>query len=82
MAGSGNDIVVVEGVFITETPKATYMRVNGEEVWFPKSQFKRESELKDKDSGLWAVFIPRWLADKNDLDYVDEDDYIDMKAEE
>jgi hypothetical protein len=41
------------------------------ELWLPKSQVDRCTMKKKGDVG--EVDIPRWLAEKNDLDYEDGD---------
>lgn len=51
-----------------QTSKAGLFVVDGREVWLPWSQIAEESEVaKDGDSGV--IYIPRWLAEKNDLEY-------------
>lgn len=83
MADGKYDTVVVEGLVITETSKATLMKIDGADVWMPKSQFKRMSEQtrEKEEPRWWALFIPRWLAEDKDLDYVEETEWDDLKEE-
>lgn len=48
-----------------ETEKAVLFSISDEEIWLPKSQIKIEKE----DHVVW---VPRWLADKNNLDEMDD----------
>jgi hypothetical protein len=43
-----------------KTAKAALYSIGGEEIWLPLSQIK--------DSNDEIVVIPKWLAEKNDLD--------------
>jgi len=77
MAGSGNDWVTVgELVLIRETEKAWGVSVvaemAGKEVqfWLPKSQVDRITMTAFGEVG--EVDIPRWLAEKNNLEYEDD----------
>ena len=74
---TGNEIVVVEGIYKFDTTKATLLIVGGhggKEWWFPKSQMKKPSVCVDNDGDEWAIFIPRWLANtKAGLSYDDYD---------
>lgn len=73
----GNDLVTVSDlVLLAETDKAYGVAVvEGEaekknvEYWLPKSQVDRITMKKGGDTG--EVDIPRWLAEKNNLEYED-----------
>jgi hypothetical protein len=43
---------------VKETDKAWLVKIEGEEMWLPKSQVEIEDEI---------VFIPEWLAKEKDL---------------
>lgn len=60
--------VYVDRVLRT-TDKAALCLVNNDtEVWLPWSQIDEGSEVQQKgDEG--EVYIPRWLAEKNELPY-------------
>ncbi len=70
----GKQIVSVEGVFIRETERAKLVVFNSKQCWLPVSQFAKEMEILDIDSGDCVVYIPRWLADKNKLSYDEVED--------
>lgn len=42
------------------------------EVWIPWSQLQDDSVDKDGDSG--SIFIPLWLAENNDLEYIETEE--------
>jgi len=70
------DLVTVENVkLIAETDKALGVGLGEEairvEIWLPKSQIDRQTMKKKGDVG--EVDIPRWLAEKNNLEYEDGD---------
>jgi len=79
--GRGDDLVTVAGlVLLKETEKALGVAVvadmvEGEtgrevQVWLPKSLIDRREGLDD--FGVCGeVDIPRWLAEKNNLEYED-----------
>ncbi len=48
-----------EGV-LAETDKAKLFKIEGEEVWLPKSQIE--------DEGEEIVAVPKWLADAKNLE--------------
>lgn len=77
------DVVVIVGDIITVSTsgKATYMLIDGEEVWLPNSQFKQPSIQNEYKPKRWTVFIPRWLAEERDLAYMEEEEWEDMKEE-
>jgi hypothetical protein len=72
-----NDLVTVSSlILIAVTDKAIGVAiVEGDkpitkvQFWLPKSQIDRQTMTKKGDVG--EVDIPRWLAEKNDLEYVD-----------
>ncbi len=79
----GKQIVAVEGVFVRETELAKLVVFNSKQCWLPVSQFGKEIEISDIDSGECIVYIPRWLADKNELDYDElEEDELELDEEE
>ncbi len=65
----GKQIVAVEGVFIRETKLAKLVVFNSKQCWLPVPQFGKEMEILDVSTGDCVVYIPRWLADKNELGY-------------
>jgi hypothetical protein len=53
---------------VRQTDKAALCLIDGEEVWLPWSQIDEGSEIeRDGDSG--SAYIPRWLAEKHNLNY-------------
>jgi hypothetical protein len=50
------DLMVINATTVTETAAAVLLNVDGEKIWFPKSQI---AELGPDD---WS--IPRWLAEE------------------
>lgn len=80
-----DDLVTIKGlILITETPKAYGIAFSSEEskqpkveLWLPKSQVDRITVKRKGDVG--EADIPRWLAEKNDLDYEDCDTSITSK---
>jgi hypothetical protein len=74
-----DDLVTVTNlILLVETEKAIGCAIieDGKKkdkvkVWFPKSQIDRCTMTKRGDVG--EVDIPKWLAEKNDLDYEDDD---------
>lgn len=80
----GNDLVTVAALIkIVETEKAIgfihldeesqvdkpeWLKAQRAEFWIPKSQIDRNTTEKKGDIG--EIDIPRWLAEKNNLDYV------------
>ena len=73
-----NDLVTVSGlVFIAESDKAVGVALydpddapaQSVEFWLPKSQIDRQTMFKKGSVG--EVDIPRWLAEKHELDYQD-----------
>lgn len=76
------DIVVVTGDIITATDKACFMQIQGEKVWLPSSQFKRQSIQDKYKPERWTMFIPRWLAEERGFDYQEEDDWTDEQEDE
>jgi hypothetical protein len=73
----GKEIVHIEGTFLAETEKANLVAfmVNRslKDCWLPKSQFSEPLEILDVDTGECSCLIPRWLADKYDVDYEELD---------
>lgn len=82
MAQNKWDIVVITGKCITNTAKATLMEIEESKVWIPNSQFKEPSIRSETQEDWWTMFIPRWLADNNELDYQEYEDWEDMQEEE
>lgn len=74
---SGHDLVTVKGLKLLVTSDKALGVVFEEEgkikdkveLWIPTSQVDRCTMKKKGDVG--EVDIPRWLAEKNDLDYDD-----------
>jgi hypothetical protein len=74
---ASNDLVTVSNIILlAETEKAIGVAVvetdktpTKVEFWFPKSQIDRQTMQKKGDTG--EIDIPRWLAEKHNLDYVD-----------
>lgn len=56
-----------------QTEKAIRVEVNGKEIWLPKSQIEVDGVSCDEDfkelvpDETVDVYIPDWLAEKNDL---------------
>jgi hypothetical protein len=77
-----SDLVTIkELILLTTTDKALGVAFVEEgkvkdkvELWIPKSQVDRCTMKKKGDVG--EVDVPRWLAEKNDLDYEDGDTNI------
>jgi len=74
----GKDLVTVDNlIFLAETTKAIGIAVNESseeektkvELWLPKSQIDRQTIYQKGDVG--EIDIPRWLAEKNNLEYED-----------
>jgi len=65
----GREIVEVTGVYLHQTEKAALIVFNSIECWLPNSQFAHELEISNVQTGDCTAFIPRWLAEKNGLDY-------------
>lgn len=75
---NGNDLVTVKNVkILVETEKAYGCRIEDEDdphratvdFWLPISQVDRNT--CDPKGNAGEIDIPRWLAEKNDLDYED-----------
>lgn len=72
-----DDLVTVKDlILLIETEKAFGVAMVEEgvtktkvELWLPKSQVDRITMKKKNETG--EVDMPRWLAEKNDLDYED-----------
>jgi hypothetical protein len=73
----GNDLVTVSNlILLAETDKAYGVAVIEDaeekktvEYWLPKSKIDRITMKKRGDIG--EVDVPRWLAEKNNLEYED-----------
>lgn len=74
----GKDLVTVDNlIFLAETTKAIGVAINESseeekikvELWLPKSQIDRQTIHQKGDVG--EIDIPRWLAEKNNLEYED-----------
>lgn len=53
---------------IRESAKAILVKVDGVEVWIPKSQIADESEVWSlKNAGPGDLVIPQWLAEEKGL---------------
>lgn len=76
------DIVVLVGDILAATAKATLMLIEEEKVWLPNSQFKKPSIQDKYKPERWTLFIPRWLAEDKELEYMEEDDWTDMQEED
>lgn len=72
------DLVTVKNLILLVTTDKAYgvsLIEEGEiktkvEFWFPKSQVDRITMKKKNEVG--EIDIPRWLAEKHDLDYEDD----------
>lgn len=72
--------VVVTGIPERETDKAIGIILVDTETgemeadlkWLPKSQFARDP-IPTENIGTYFYFIPRWLGDNNEIDYVEYD---------
>lgn len=74
-----HELVTVDNlVWLAETDKAIGFAVIGDipveevlkvQIWMPKSQIDRNTMQKKRDVG--EIDIPRWLAEKNNLEYID-----------
>ena len=53
---------------VRQTDKAGLFLIAGQEVWLPWSQIGEDSEVKDDDDA-GMIYIPRWLAEKHELEY-------------
>jgi hypothetical protein len=80
MSDSGDLVTVDSLVWLAETDKAIGFGIIGETpieemkkkkitLWIPKSQIDRNTMEKKDDVG--EIDIPRWLAEKNNLEYID-----------
>ena len=59
---SNDDMITIKFDDIeTETDAAVLFKIDGETYWLPKSQIDYDEEEKEID-------LPRWLAEKNDLE--------------
>ena len=71
------DIVCIPGVILKRsTPKAgLYRDEDGNEFWIPFSQLKSDPESDqesvDRDGEFGDIFIPLWLAEEKDLEYIE-----------
>lgn len=76
----GKEIVQAEGVYIGSTEKAQLIKFEeAGDVWLPISQFHKETEIDDTETKDCTVFIPKWLAEQNRINY---DDYDPEENEE
>ena len=77
-ATKSTDTVIAEGVVIHETAKAVLINFPwAGKVWIPKSQLRRELDVPGSEQEECTVYIPRWLADKSEIDYdelIEEED--------
>jgi len=70
----GKEIVSAEGIFLrTSKTGASHVFefLGAGVVNLPVSQFIKETEISDMDSGECTVFIPRWLAESRGMKYSD-----------
>lgn len=60
------DAVVIEGATVVrETALAICVRVEGDDVWFPKALVFNESEVWSlANPGPGNLVVPRWLAEE------------------
>jgi len=82
MAQTKWDTVVITGKCITNTAKATLMEIEGEKKWIPNSQFKEPSIRSTTQEDWWTMFIPRWLAETNRIEYMEYEEWEDLQEEE
>lgn len=67
---NGKDTVSAEGILLHQTDKAHLIEfLNVGKVWLPTSQYAKECEISDTETGECTVFIPRWLAENNNIKY-------------
>lgn len=81
----GKEIVSAEGNYIRQTEKAHLVDFSdtAKPIWLPVSQYGKAIEIADIDTGECTVFIPRWLAEKNNISYEEYDpDEEGIEAEE
>lgn len=74
----GKEIVLVQGTFERDTEKAeliSFLTDGGtpKQHWLPKSQYGKDSEISDVSTGACKLYIPRWLAEKNEIEYEEID---------
>jgi hypothetical protein len=78
----GKVLVLTEGIFMRETEKAVLIGypIIGS-IWLPLSQMPKFPEIFDVQSGECEAIIPRWLAEKNGIEYT-EIDPIEMEEKD
>ena len=78
----GKVLVLTKGIFMRETEKAVLIAypVIGS-IWLPLSQMPHYPEISDVQAGECEVIIPRWLAEKNNIEY-EEIDPIEMEEKD
>ena len=80
----GKEIVTAQGLYILEAPSGKAILVNfvGKgDTWLPISQMAKDVEIPDASNSNCIVFIPRWLAEKNNLDYEDYEMELNEEGE-
>jgi len=67
----------VSGEYITQTPKAFLLMVDGEEHWLPKSYCTLESATVERHDPV-SVVVPDWLIKSKGIDdeFVGEEYFI------
>jgi hypothetical protein len=79
----GNKIVVITGTYVHSTPRATLIKFPDvlENQWIPVSQNKLPAV--EVEQGLWAMFVPKWLAEAKNTNWeeYDPEDWLDMQED-
>lgn len=63
---SQNEVVEVSGTYIHDTDKGLCLEVEGEEIWWPKSQVDVRDGRFEKDQ-IVTMLTPKWLAEDKGL---------------
>lgn len=72
-------VAIPDVTLIRSTEKAgLYRGSDGSEFWIPFSQLKEDpesgQESVDRDGDSGDIFIPLWLAEEKDLEYIEFED--------
>lgn len=60
-------VLIEDTIIKAATDKALLCIVGSEEIWIPRSQLHDDCELDEADDE-GDLIIPKWLADKNDIE--------------
>ena len=70
---SVNDVLCIR-----ETEKALLVRTKkGKELWLPKSQIHKDSEVQAMDEG-GTLIVSKWIYDQKEWDKEEDDDTMDL----